>query len=159
MATLKADGTMYLKDDRAGTFHISWYEGGNKKWHHAQPLAMHSGSKPTGNRSRPGVQGPTLPDGRILISVTINHYIDAWMGAKPTRIEPHVLGGGIVARVIVAESAGDAKSRPDRGRSARLPRDNLITKLVETSTTNQFSTGAVMAIIAMNGGCPCEALM
>jgi hypothetical protein len=24
---LKADGTMYLKDDRAGKFHISWYEG------------------------------------------------------------------------------------------------------------------------------------
>jgi hypothetical protein len=29
---VKADGTMYLKDDRAGKFHISWYEGKNKKW-------------------------------------------------------------------------------------------------------------------------------
>jgi hypothetical protein len=30
---LKADGTLYLKDDRGGKFHISWYEGKNKKWH------------------------------------------------------------------------------------------------------------------------------
>ena len=30
---LKADGMMYLKDDREGKFHISWYEGKIKKWH------------------------------------------------------------------------------------------------------------------------------
>jgi hypothetical protein len=30
---LKVDGKMYLKDDREGKFHISWYEGENKKWH------------------------------------------------------------------------------------------------------------------------------
>jgi hypothetical protein len=28
---LKADGTMYLKDDREGKFRISWYEGKGKK--------------------------------------------------------------------------------------------------------------------------------
>src|SRR6266702_4002603 len=31
-------------------------------------------------------------------------------------------------------------------------RDNLMTKPAETSKTNQFSTGTIMAIIAMNGG-------
>jgi hypothetical protein len=24
---------MYLKEDHGGRFHISWYEGKNKKWH------------------------------------------------------------------------------------------------------------------------------
>jgi len=30
---LRADGTLYLKDDREGKFRISWYEGKRKQWH------------------------------------------------------------------------------------------------------------------------------
>lgn len=37
------------------------------------------------NHNRPGVQDPTLPDSRIPISVTINGYIDALIGAKATK--------------------------------------------------------------------------
>jgi hypothetical protein len=50
---LKVDGTLYLKDDREGKFHISWYEGKarNGIQRRASPSAMPLESKPTKNGS------------------------------------------------------------------------------------------------------------
>ena len=89
---LKADGTMYLKDDREGKFHISWYEGKIKKWHPTTCTTLSEALKVKAdkewfvqNQNCPGVQDPTLPDARLPISVAINGYIDALMGAKATK--------------------------------------------------------------------------
>jgi hypothetical protein len=76
---LKADGTLYLKDDRGGKFHISWYEGKNKKWHPKTCATLSDALRVKAdkewfvqNQNRPGVQDPTLPDARIPISVAID---------------------------------------------------------------------------------------
>jgi hypothetical protein len=89
---LKADGTMYLKDNREGRFRISWYEGTAKKWHPTTCTTISEALRVKAdkewfvqNQNRPGVQDPTLPDARIPISVAINGYIDALMGAKATK--------------------------------------------------------------------------
>ena len=89
---LKADGTMYLKDDREGKFHISWYEGKSKKRHPKTCTTLSEALKVKAdkewfvqNQNCPGVQDPTLPDARLPISVAINGYIDALMGAKATK--------------------------------------------------------------------------
>ena len=86
---LKADGTMYLKDNREGKFRISWYEGKSKKWHPticttlSEALRVKSDKEWfVQNQNRPGVQDPTLPDARLPMSVAINGYIDALTGAK-----------------------------------------------------------------------------
>ena len=89
---LRADGTLYLKDDREGKFRISWYEGKRKQWH---PQICYSLSEALRlksdkewflkNQCRPGVQDPTLPDTRSPISVAVNSYIEALTGAKKTK--------------------------------------------------------------------------
>jgi hypothetical protein len=78
-----------LKDDREGKFHISWYEGKSKKWHPKTCTTISEALRVKAdkewfvqNQNRPGVQDPILPDARIPISVAINGYIDALMGAK-----------------------------------------------------------------------------
>jgi integrase len=89
---LRADGTLYLKDEREGKFRISWYEGKKKQWH---PTICYSLSEALRvksdkewflkNQCRPGVQDPTLPDTRLPISFSVNGYIDALTGAKKTK--------------------------------------------------------------------------
>ncbi len=89
---LKADGRMYLKDDREGKFRISWYEGKSKKWHPTICTNLSDVLRVKADKewfvlsqSRPGVKDPTLPDTRSPISVWINSYIDALTGAKATK--------------------------------------------------------------------------
>jgi integrase len=89
---LKADGTMYLKDDREGKFHISWYEGTSKKWHPKTCATLSEALRVKAdkewfvqNQNRPGVQDPTRPDVRVPISLAVNDYIDALTGAKATK--------------------------------------------------------------------------
>ena len=72
----KADGTLYLKDDRGGKFHLSWYEAKNKKWHPKACATLSEALRVKAdkewfvqNQNRPGVQDPTL----------------ALMGAKATK--------------------------------------------------------------------------
>ncbi len=89
---LRADGTLYLKDDREGKFRISWYEGKRKQWHPTICFSLSEALRVKSdkewflrNQCRPGVQDPTLPDTRLPISPAIDGYIDALTGAKKTK--------------------------------------------------------------------------
>ena len=89
---LRADGTLYLKDDREAKFRVSWYEGKKKQWHPSACSSLGEALRVKNdkewflrNQSRPGVQDPTLPDPRSPSSVSINGYIDALTGAKKTK--------------------------------------------------------------------------
>ncbi|HEV2396688.1 MAG TPA: site-specific integrase [Candidatus Sulfotelmatobacter sp.] len=89
---LKADGTLYLKDDREGKFRISWYEGKAKQWHPTVCSWLGDALRVKEerewflkNQNRPGVQDPTVLDQRSPISISINNYIDGVTGAKKTK--------------------------------------------------------------------------
>jgi hypothetical protein len=89
---LKPDNTLYLKDAREGKFRVSWYEGTRKHWHPTTCRTLGEALKVKAekewflqNQNRPGVQDPTLPNARLLISVSVELYIDSLTGSKKTK--------------------------------------------------------------------------
>jgi len=88
---LKPDGKLYLKDDRAGAFIVSWYEGRQKKRHPktcqwlGEALRVKADKEWYLQNLHRGVEDPTLPDTRLPISVAVASYIDGVTGADKTR--------------------------------------------------------------------------
>jgi len=89
---LKPDNTLYLKDKRQGKFKVSWYVGKKKQWHPATFPTLGEALKAKDdkewflqNQSRPGVQDPTQPDKRLLISPSVELYLDSLTKSKGTK--------------------------------------------------------------------------
>ena len=90
---LKSDNSLYLKDKRDGKFKLSWYEGKRKQWHPTTFRTLSAALKAKEekewflqNQNRPGVQDPTQPDTRLLISASVELYVDSLTGSKRTKI-------------------------------------------------------------------------
>lgn len=89
---LKSDNTLYLKDKRDGKFKLSWYEGKRKQWHPTTFRTLGEALKAKAekewflqNQNRPGVQDPTQPDTRLLISASVELYVDSLTNSKGTK--------------------------------------------------------------------------
>lgn len=88
---LKPDGKLYLKDDRVGSFIVSWYEGRTKKRHPktcrrlSEALRIKADKEWYLQNLNRGVKDPTVVDTRLPISVAVAAYIDALTGAHKTR--------------------------------------------------------------------------
>lgn len=95
---LKANGTLYLRDDRQGVFQLSWYESREKHWQKVKgqvsdrelPFLSDAVAQARekswflSNRHR-DVSDPTEKDStRKKLSIEATHYIEAKSGCKKT---------------------------------------------------------------------------
>jgi hypothetical protein len=98
MPPRKANGTLYLKDDRQGAFQLSWYENRQKRWQnvngrvseHELPFLSDAITQAEdeswflNNRDR-RVHDPTTDVvERKKLSVEVSRYIEAKSGCKKT---------------------------------------------------------------------------
>lgn len=88
---LTPDGALKVKDDRPGQFHVTWYDGRNKR-RHPETLKQLSDAVNIAvaylrNRTRPGVSDATIPKHRLPIRPAAEEYLSSLSGCKNTKKE------------------------------------------------------------------------